>query len=44
MFLNEADYLVGYEHIHGKIPGMSLSRARRRRRRQGGCAAMRLPF
>ena len=23
MFLNEADYLVGYEHIHGKIPGMS---------------------
>jgi TRAP-type mannitol/chloroaromatic compound transport system substrate-binding protein len=23
MFLNEADYLVGYEHIHGKIAGMS---------------------
>ncbi len=23
MFLNEADYLVGYEHVHGKIPGMS---------------------
>ena len=23
MFLNEADYLLGYEHIHGKIPGMS---------------------
>jgi hypothetical protein len=22
MFLNEADYLTGYEHIHGKIPGM----------------------
>ena len=20
--MNEADYLVGYEHIHGKIPGM----------------------
>ena len=23
MFLNEADYLGGYEHIHGKIPGLS---------------------
>lgn len=23
MFLNEADYLVGYEHIHGKIAGLS---------------------
>ncbi len=23
MFLNEADYQLGYEHIHGKIPGMS---------------------
>jgi TRAP-type mannitol/chloroaromatic compound transport system substrate-binding protein len=23
MFLNEADFQVGYEHIHGKIPGMS---------------------
>jgi TRAP-type mannitol/chloroaromatic compound transport system substrate-binding protein len=23
MFLNEADYLVGYEHIHGKIPGLT---------------------
>ena len=23
MFLNEADYQVGYEHIHGKIPGLS---------------------
>jgi TRAP-type mannitol/chloroaromatic compound transport system substrate-binding protein len=23
MFLNEADYLVGYEHIHGKIPGLA---------------------
>ncbi len=23
MFLNEADYRLGYEHIHGKIPGMS---------------------
>ena len=22
-FLNEADYRMGYEHIHGKIPGMS---------------------
>jgi TRAP-type mannitol/chloroaromatic compound transport system substrate-binding protein len=22
-FLNEADYKLGYEHIHGKIPGMS---------------------
>ena len=22
-FLNEADYRLGYEHIHGKIPGMS---------------------
>ncbi|MEO7243296.1 MAG: TRAP transporter substrate-binding protein [Variovorax sp.] len=22
MFLNEADYLTGYEHVHGKIPGM----------------------
>ncbi|MEO7853098.1 MAG: TRAP transporter substrate-binding protein [Rubrivivax sp.] len=22
MFLNEADYQTGYEHIHGKIPGM----------------------
>jgi TRAP-type mannitol/chloroaromatic compound transport system substrate-binding protein len=23
MFLNEADYLVGYEHIHGKIAGLT---------------------
>ncbi|HEX9720960.1 MAG TPA: TRAP transporter substrate-binding protein [Ramlibacter sp.] len=23
MFLNEADYLAGYQHIHGKIPGLS---------------------
>ncbi len=23
MFLNEANYLVGYEHIHGKIPGLA---------------------
>jgi TRAP-type mannitol/chloroaromatic compound transport system substrate-binding protein len=23
MFLNEADYQLGYEHIHGKIPGLS---------------------
>jgi TRAP-type mannitol/chloroaromatic compound transport system substrate-binding protein len=23
MFLNEADYLVGYEHVHGKIAGLS---------------------
>ncbi|HUG23725.1 TRAP transporter substrate-binding protein [Piscinibacter sp.] len=23
MFLNEADYLLGYEHIHGKIGGLS---------------------
>ena len=23
MFLNEADYLVGYEHMFGKIPGMT---------------------
>jgi len=23
MFLNEADYQIGYEHIHGKIPGLS---------------------
>ncbi|MHB1199057.1 MAG: TRAP transporter substrate-binding protein [Polaromonas sp.] len=23
MFLNEADYLLGYEHINGKIPGLS---------------------
>ncbi len=22
MFLNEADYKLGYEHIHGKIPGL----------------------
>ena len=23
MFLNEADFRLGYEHMHGKIPGMS---------------------
>jgi TRAP-type mannitol/chloroaromatic compound transport system substrate-binding protein len=23
MFLNEADYKLGYEHMFGKIPGMS---------------------
>ncbi|ODV10273.1 MAG: C4-dicarboxylate ABC transporter [Rubrivivax sp. SCN 70-15] len=23
MFLNEADYQLGYEHIHGKIPGLA---------------------
>ena len=23
MFLNEADYKIGYEHIHGKIPGLA---------------------
>ncbi len=23
MFFNEADYLIGYEHIHGKIAGLS---------------------
>lgn len=23
MFLNEADYLVGYEHVHGKIAGLT---------------------
>jgi TRAP-type mannitol/chloroaromatic compound transport system substrate-binding protein len=23
MFLNEADYKLGYEHIHGKIPGLT---------------------
>ena len=23
MFLNEADYQLGYEHIHGKIPGLN---------------------
>ena len=23
MFLNEADYQLGYEHVHGKIPGLA---------------------